>query len=160
MTRWISRPPDMAALFNPALLAVMCAGLAEGWESETGEALPLVLAPSGCAMLLSARARERLPSTRRTRLGPWIEEHGPERVEVARLAFALSPRVREAIRVGLREGLLQARAPGVHGKTPRTLPSDLSPETETVLKRTAWVGGWLAQGGSPLTILALLGAVR
>lgn len=159
MTVWTERPPETAALFNPALLAVLCARIAEGWTGETGEPLPIPIVFPACALLLHADARAALPDTRRTRLAHWIERHGRERLEVADLAIALAPRVREAMRLGLRHALLVPRAPGIIGSPPPTASSG-SAETRLILSRAPWVGGWLALGGTATTVLALLGVTR
>ena len=160
MTVWAQRPPETAALFNPALLAATCAGIASGWTERVGTALPLPIAFPACALLLHERARDALPSTRRTRLAPWVEEHSRERLEIADLAVSLAPRVREGLRLGLRHGVLDAQPPGILGM-PRALPANgLSQETRAILSRAAWVGRWLADAGSGVTVFALIGPAR
>lgn len=160
MTTWARRPPETAALFNPALLAATCAGIASGWSEQAGTALPLPIAFPACALLLHESARNALPSSRRTRLAPWIEEHSRERLEVADLSVSLAPRIREGLRLGLRHGMLAAQPPGIVG-FPRAVPANgFSAETAAILSRTAWVGRWLGDTGSSITVFALIGPTR
>jgi hypothetical protein len=160
MTVWAQRPPETAALFNPALLAATCARIASGWSKETGGPLPLPIAFPACALLLHEGARTALPDTRRTRLAPWIENHSRERLEVADLAVALAPRIREGLRLGLRHGVITAQPPGVRGFPPAPSWTAVSEETRTILSRANWVGQWLADAGSSTTVLALIGPPR
>lgn len=160
MTVWARRPPETAALFNPALLAATCAGIAAGWSEADGAALPLPVVFPACALLLHEGARNALPTSRRTRLAPWIEAHSRERLEVADLAVSLAPRIREGLRLGLRHGILAAQPPGVNGR-PRPVHSNgFSDETRGILSRAPWVGRWLADAGSSVTVFALIGPPR
>lgn len=160
MTVWARRPPETAALFNPPLLALVIARIASGWTSSLDRPLPLPIVFPASALLLHEGARTALPGTRRTRLAPWVEEHGRERLEVADLAIALAPRLREGLRLGVRHGLLEAHEAGVAATAQPAAPSALTSETRTILDRAPWVGVWLADAASPATVLLLLGVAR
>ena len=46
MTAWVDRPPIVAAMLNPALIAAILATAAEGYRKESDRALPWPLSSS------------------------------------------------------------------------------------------------------------------
>lgn len=71
MTAWIDRPPIVAAMLNPALLAAILATAANGYRKESDHALPWALSFIIAPLVLHRGTRQALPtSTRTRRAGP------------------------------------------------------------------------------------------
>jgi hypothetical protein len=68
VTAWIDRPPIVAAMLNPALIAAILATAANGYHKESDRALPWPLAFVIVPLVLHRGTREALPTSTRTHL--------------------------------------------------------------------------------------------
>lgn len=166
MTVWHTRTIEQRNLLNPAFCAIVLLHLAEGYAKEaatTGaeDKLPLELAFVGSGLVLRGKTRLQLPTTVRTSLATWIQDHPLERSSIAKGVVVLRTYVREALIFGAQHGVL-----GVHGRHVAALGAPVglsaylkasSAEVRDCLRTANFVGRWLWKGGAPSTVLALLG---
>lgn len=166
MTVWQTRTIEQRNLLNPAFCAVVLLHLTQGYKKEaTGggadDSLALALAFVGSSFVLRGQTREQLPSTVRTSLATWVQDHPLERSAIAKGVVVLRPYVREALIFGAQHGVL-----GVDGRrvVPLDPPAGLaaylrtsSAEVRDCFRAANFVGRWLWKAGAPSTVLALLG---
>lgn len=167
MTPWHARTIEQRNLLNPAFCAVVLWHVAGGYRVEAGvngtpEQLPLELAFVGASLVLRGQTRTQLPATVRTSLAAWVADHPLERSAVAKGVVVLRPYVREALLFGAQHGLL-----AVIGRHVVALDAPAkkmvgylkasSAEVKDCVRKATFVGRWLCKGGSPSTVLALLG---
>src|SRR4051794_39322715 len=107
MTPWQDRSPVMAAMLNPALLAVVTAIAAEEYERADGDAMPWPLAFLVAPLVLHRDTREALPRSTRSHLSTWIADHPSLRAGVPPRARSLAGPVREGVRFGVTNGALE-----------------------------------------------------
>lgn len=166
MTAWQSRTIEQRNLLNPAFCAIVLSQLATGYAKEASDGgvddrLPLELAFVGSSFVLRGQTRTQLPSTVRTSLATWIQDHPLERSAVAKGVVVLRSYVREAVIFGAQHGVL-----GVDGRSvvavdaPAGLAAYLrtsSAEVRECIRSANFVGRWLWKAGAPTTVMALLG---
>jgi hypothetical protein len=106
------------------------------------------------------RCRSTLPRIVQTSLAVWV--HGNPLSRLADRASTLSPFTRDAMMFGGLHGLFDLRGITI---TPnrdwrKRIAADLKDSTDevrTCSKRAEFVGRWLANAGSPSTVMAILG---
>jgi hypothetical protein len=157
MTEWSARSGVPAALLNPALMAVITAAAASGYERETQAAMPWPLSFVIAPMVLHRGTREALPSRLSTHLGVWVSRQPVLRAGLPLRAQALVGPVREGIRFGLRYGLLETGpAGGVRQAVTRLRPPDAG-DLRAILAKATFAGRWVSSSEEPATVFALLG---
>ena len=161
--RWNERSAEDQSLFNPAFCGLLLRTACKGYTSETLQpaAMPLPLAFLVLPVVLSQRMRDTLP-TMKTRITTWAASN-PEHIagfgDRARLMADVS---REAIQFGCAQQWLVVSAPGlaVGPAKFRPDPPKLATDTDDIgacYVAARFLGRWLAKGGSPATIMSLLG---
>lgn len=150
------RPAEREALLNPVFIALLLAHAASGHAERTGNAMPLAECFLVTPIVLHSQTRAALPQRVTKRLGPWLDEHPLLRAGLAGRARSTAPAVRAGLREGLRSGALELVGDGVAGHPPRRRKGlVLSVEVEEILKRSAFVGGWLGLAGPPVGVFAM-----
>jgi hypothetical protein len=166
MTVWHTRTVEQRNLLNPAFCAIVLLHLAEGYAKEAATTgaegkLPLELAFVGPSLVLRGQTRFQLPSTVRTSLATWIQEHPLERSAIAKGVVVLRTYVREALIFGAQHGVL-----GMDGRNVVALdaPTGLaaywkasSAEVRDCFRIANFVGRWLWKAGPSSTVLSLVG---
>lgn len=113
-------------------------------------------------MVLHGPTRRALPKSVRTSLAVWVGEHSDLRAMLPRRAQALSPFAKEALAFGGIHGVLKieqgARLSGDIDADKTLSVARPSDEVVECGKRSVFAGRWLARGGPPSTVMALLGA--
>lgn len=168
MTDWQARTIEQRNLLNPAFCAVVLWHVAKGYQAEVlatrdpAVALPMELAFVGASFVLRGQTRSQLPSTVRTSLATWVQDHPLERSAVAKGVMVLRPYVREALLFGAQHGVLVMR--GRHVASEQGAATRISgylkhssAEVRECANRAQFVGRWLHKGGTPSTVMALLG---
>jgi hypothetical protein len=153
-----ARPREREALFNPAFIALVLSRAAAGHQKRTDRAMPLSLCFITVPIALHGPTRGALPRKVTTKPGAWLDDHPLLRAGFSRRARAAAPHVRAGLREGLRAGILEIAGENIVGRPPRRRPGvALSEESEEILKRAQFAGGWLGLAGSPSGVFALWG---
>ena len=158
MRGWADRPPETAALLNPALLAVICANAASQYERESREAMPWPLAFLVAPLVLHRGTRQALPRTTRTHLSAWITNNPVIRAGFPQRAQSLTGLVREGLRFGMTHGALSVTE---DGRIRGVLPSSARPveggDATDIVRSAGFAGKWFTRADQPATLFALLG---
>jgi hypothetical protein len=157
MRAWPDRPPEVAALLNPALLAAISAAAASQYERASRQAMPWPLAFLIAPLVLHRGTREALPRDTRTHLPAWVAGNPVIRAGVPRRAQELTGMVREGLRFGMTHGALEVTGDGgIRSAVPFTRPVQGGDSAE-IIRSAGLVGRWFTKADQPATIFALLG---
>jgi len=158
VTSWADRSPVLAAMLNPALLAVIIAAAAAEYERADGDPMPWPLAFLVAPLVLHCDTREALPRSTRSHLATWVSDHPTIRAGLPARARSLTDPVREGLRFGLNTGVLAIVDDGrIRGSLPfKSQPPDRG-DLRTIVRSAGMVGKWLAKIDQPATSFALLG---
>ncbi|MFD6770944.1 three component ABC system middle component [Micromonospora chalcea] len=157
MTAWTDRPPIVAAMLNPALIAVILATAADGYRKESDRALPWPLAFIIVPLVLHRGTRQALPTSTRTHLATWTSRNPLLRTGFPPRAQSLVEPVREGVRFGLAQGVLTIEGDALQGRTRRPKGFQMPDELTDILRRASFVGRWLAKIDNTATVFAVLG---
>lgn len=145
--RWVDLPQDSAALFNPALLALLLRRGAEGSIVAGHRGLPWEYAYIILPYCLDAELRKSLPTHVTTQLVTWSKRRPTAISTFPPKAKAISGLVRGAIEFGLTNGILALEspflAPGPHPVKKSTASS--SDEVSSMQRKAIFLGRWLPQ---------------
>lgn len=149
---WAERVREEANLFNPYFLAVIIRQVAHSYESARGAGLPWPFPFLCVPLLLHEHSRQQLPYSSRTDLVVWLTDHPDIRFLTPGRARSLRPHVREALLVGVREGLVTIDRPALTiGIGPTRLAQARLDRTGgaagEILKEATKLGRWLARNG-------------
>jgi hypothetical protein len=153
MTVWDERSQVSAAYLNPAFIAAVLAGAANGYQEDRDRHMVWPLAFVVAPLVLHRSTRETLPRNTTTHLSAWISRNPLLHAGFAQRAQELVPTVREGLRFGLRHGLLTLEAGHLGGALKTTRDRQL----RTLLARARRVGHWLSRTDQPATVFALFG---
>lgn len=157
MTAWTDRPPIVAAMLNPALIAAILATAADGHRKESNRLLPWPLSFIIAPLVLHRGTRQALPSSTRTHLVTWTSRNPVIRAGFPARAQSLVEPVREGIRFGLAHNVLTLEGDGLSGRTRRPKGFQMPDDLADMLRRTNLVGRWLAKSDNIATVYAVLG---
>lgn len=151
------RPRDEAALFNPAFLGVLLSVASNEYERRRSQPLPYPLAFVVLPLVLASDVRSVLPRTTQAYFAKWVSNQPTVRVEMPIRSRATAPYAREAIRFGLRYGMLELVGARLRGsfRAPSAVRR-FQGETVDIVRQAAFVGRWLAPE-EPVQIFALFG---
>jgi hypothetical protein len=158
VTSWADRSPVLAAMLNPALLALVIAAAAVEYERTDGDPMPWPLAFLVAPLVLHRDTREALPRSTQSHLATWVSAHPTIRAGLPARARSLADPVREGLRFGLNTGVLAIVGDGrIRGSLPVTSQPPDRGDLRTVVRSAGMVGKWLAKLDQPATSFALLG---
>jgi hypothetical protein len=157
MTEWVARPVEEARLLNPAFLAALIAAAAADFERTSGEAMPWIFSFLVPPLVLPARSRESLPGNIQAHLSSWIQSHPEVRVGFPGRVKLLVPLVREALRFGLRSGVLTIDGRGLRGTIRLGIGNRRTSEVAECFRAARFIGRWFGRRHDVKTIYALLG---
>lgn len=155
---WSQRSPVPAAMFNPALIAVIIGAAANQYQTKGGFPMPWPLCFLVPPMVLHSPTREALPKTSTTSLPKWSADHPVLTAGFPPRAQHLAQHVREGLRFGLREGVFDLALEGSAlqcdklPKTTKNSPGDLAP----VVRGAGMLGRIFARTGDAATVYAAL----
>jgi len=156
--RWIDRPVEEARLLNPAFLVTLLAASASDYEaSSSGGAMPWTLAFLIPPLALPAETRAALPGSIQAHFASWLQDHPEVRLGFARRAQPLVPLVREALRLGVRNGRLDLADGRLRATTRTEPPNDPTEDLAECFNAARFVGRWFARRHDVTTIYGLLG---
>lgn len=146
------RVTEEFALFNPAFLGYMINRSAYGWEKAQGRGMPVAATYLVLPVVLHGPTRRALPSTTRTNLLVWMQDH-PSLVEAFPAhALGLKQRVSDAILLACSTGLVVANAGLLVRGRARRMPQGISDEVHECFAKAEWAARWFSQT-SPATSL-------
>lgn len=109
-------------------------------------------------LVLHRGTRDALPRTTRTHLGNWVSQNPVLHAGIPARALSLAEPVREGLRFGLANGVLQVdergRLSGVLAPPSRTV---VPGEVDEIIAKAGLVGKWFAKINQPATAFAVLG---
>ncbi|MCR6491446.1 three component ABC system middle component [Cellulomonas sp. P24] len=154
---WSERSAVAAAMFNPALVAVIIAVTSNQYRATAGLAMPWPLSFLACPMVLHGPTRSDLPRQSRTSLASWVSEHEALAAGFAARARNMSPLVCEGVRFGLREGLLRVVDDGrLHCDEVPSVGVRAPADLRKVVLGAGMLGRVFGRTGDPATIFATL----
>jgi len=158
---WSEQSTEQARLLNPAFLASLVWGCANGYSKVDKRGVPYPLLFVAMPAVLQKATREILPRSARTSLAAWLVDNPQVHAGFAERAMALVPLVKAGILFGANGQLLDAPSPRILAvRRPRSLARFLreaSNEVATCMKKAEFVGKWFASSGDHTTIMALWG---
>jgi Family of unknown function (DUF6521) len=154
-----TKSPEIAALFNPALISLLLVRSARAYQNEAGESLPMVYAPIIATIALHPEARSTLSMNITTKFATWIDRSSSLQSLLRDKILDMAPTVNEGILFALLYDVLRLREGGlVPGDT--RLANAIRADTDdvaTAQRVAAYLGRWLPRAGSPATVCAMLG---
>lgn len=163
LERWQDRPIEEANLFNPAFLCALINEFLKDYQKVHSSGAPTTVIVIAMAATLHRASRERLPNRTVTPLYAWLQENEDLLVGFAIRAKNIVPYVKEAIIFGMATETLEA-GDGHNlliGSKRVTFPKSFIDTTTTEMKeiidRAKFMGRWLSNSGSEISITAAWG---
>lgn len=133
-----------------------------GYSEKDTSGLPYPLAFIILSIILHDPTFKLLPRNARTSLPAWIQENNSVRILFAERVISLKTHTREAILFSSQYGwLILNNRNRLQIKTPNFITQrhlrKLDDETTVFIKRSRFLGKWLASVSSPQTVLTLWG---
>jgi Family of unknown function (DUF6521) len=163
LERWQDRPIEEANLFNPAFLCVLINEFLKDYQKLHAGGAPITVVVIAMATTLHRTSRERLPNRTVTPLYAWLQENEDLLVGFASRAKNIVPYVKEAIIFGMATETLDAGNGHniLLGSKKATFPKSFIDTTTTEMKaiidRAKFMGRWLSNSGSEISITAAWG---
>ena len=153
MKRWSERSRVEASILNPALIALLVSEAARQYEIQAN---PMIVSMAFLIppLVLHRPTRDVLPRDTRTHLSTWIARQPVLRAGFPDRAAAMTPLTREALRFGIRNGVLEITGGEIRSLTTRPAPPG---DLRVLIKNAGMVGRWLAKSDQPSTVFALFG---
>lgn len=151
------RTTEEFALFNPAFLGYMINRAAYGWEKAQGHGIPVAVVYIVLPVVLHGPTRRALPTTTRTNLLVWMQDH-PLQVEAFPAhAVSLKQRVSDAIFLASSTGLVAADDGLLTRGSARKMPQGTSDEVRECFSKAEWVARWFAQTSPAMSLFTYWG---
>lgn len=158
---WSKRPKEVANLFNPAFCCTILTASIVGYRNYAKTGLPFPLAFLIFPLVLHKRTRDVLPITSKTSLAVWIDENPEVKFLYNENVTTMKPFVGEAILFGSKyhwisynNGLFEST---LKDSQITSIASRSNGEVHDCILKARVVGKWLANSGTPETIMGLLG---
>ncbi|MBF0555841.1 MAG: hypothetical protein HQK96_15045 [Nitrospirae bacterium] len=162
MKAWQERPIEEANLLNPAFCCVVLTSSIVGYASDKGYWMPFPLSFMILPLVLHKPTRDLLPLKTTTSFPAWIQKNASARVLFYERVVSLKPYTREALTFGLIHNWLAFQEDGNLQSIKKETDIDkylrkLNDEAQECVKRSHFLGKWLAKAGSPQTVMTLWG---
>jgi hypothetical protein len=158
---WEHRPPEEAALYNPAFCGELLARSVKAYCSSIDRCFPLPLAFVILPLALPPGTRRALPGKSNTTFETWAAQHEVLLSEIPSTVLALRPVTREALLFLTQHKALAISPRGLAlGETPLRLSSkraSTSTEVEEMQRTARLLGRWFANQANPNSILLAMG---
>jgi hypothetical protein len=160
---WRDRPPEEAALLNPAFCGELVARATSNYEKVRAADFPLPLAFLILPLVLHPPTLAALPGKANTTFATWSADHEALLAEVPERILRLRPITREALLFLAQHGALRVDANGLRtGETPMKLPTKAftsTPAVDEIRRAAGLLGRWFANQGAPVQILQTMGVM-
>ncbi|MEO6563278.1 MAG: three component ABC system middle component [Nitrosospira sp.] len=163
LERWHDRPIEEANLFNPAFLCALLHEFLKDYAKAQAVGAPLTVVVIAMTATLHRASRERLPNTTVTSLYEWLQDNEDLLIGFASRAKNIVPYVKEAILFGMATEALAAGEGHnlLLGTTKATFPKSFidttTAEMKAIINRTKFMGRWLSNSGSEISVAAAWG---
>lgn len=163
LEKWLQRPVEEANLFNPPFLCALVHEFLKQYTKVQSKGAPLTIVIITIATTLHRDSRERLPNRTVTPVYAWLQDNEDLLIGFAERAKNIAPYVKEAILFGMATNTLEAGEghsllPGtVKAIFPKSFSETTTTETKAIIDRTRFMGRWLPNSGSELSITAAWG---
>lgn len=159
---WSDRPHEEAHLLNPAFVGMLLCRMVTDYGRKVGRPMPIALAFLLAPIVLHRRTREALPKSTVTGVLPWLQEHKDVHVTFAGRMRVTRAVTQEALMFSMAHAYLTVDGAALavgRRRIPASYLKDAShtDETRECVERAAFVGRWLAGGGTDETIFAAWG---
>jgi hypothetical protein len=163
MQEWQQRPAEVAHLFNPAFCGTLIAKTAETYSSAAGHGLQFGLVFLILPIILHEETRTSLPRGTVTSFLAWIENHQAQLIGFPDRVRRLRPVTQEAVMFNLAHRIMRVADDGdlvpgeVTVSSTTTALRPLTPDAQDCIRKSLFLGRWLAAAGTPSTIMASWG---
>lgn len=159
LPHWESRPIEIANLLNPAFGSLLIRETAVEYEKTTKVGLPYAVAFLVLPLSLHRPTREALPSTSKSLLHAWIQEHPAIQALVPERTRRLRLFSREAILFGLQNGVLKVAEDGrlQNARKGKVSFSNDAVDARNALAAAGLLGRWFGKVSDPSLIFAMWG---
>lgn len=163
LEKWQDRPIEEANLFNPAFLCALIHEFLKEYVKAQSAGAPITVVVIGMTATLHRASRERLPNRTVTPLYAWLQDNEDLLIGFASRAKNLVPYLKEAILFGMATDTLAAGdghdlLPGTTKATfPKPFVETTTIEMKSIIDRTKFMGRWLSNSGSEISVVAAWG---
>jgi hypothetical protein len=160
---WRDRPPEIAALLNPAFCGELIARATQDYERIRAAAFPLPLGFVVLPLVLHPPTLSILPSRANTTFATWSAENEALLADLPERTLRLRPISREALLFLAQHKALTVDAEGLRtGEKPMRLTAKsavTTPDTDGIRRAAGLLGRWFANQGAPGHILQTMGVM-
>ena len=161
MKEWANRPPEIAALLNPAFCGFLMSTGLDAYTHNVNEgapyAFPFVMLP----LVLHKPTRQAFPRSSRTAFSTWITNAD---TAIAKIGFAeraknMAPYVKEALAFAMQHNSIYVTESGrlkTSNPAPKSFPN-ATQEVNECVRAAVMCGKWFSMVGDFKTAMALLG---
>lgn len=163
LEKWKDRPIEEANLFNPAFLCGLTHEFLRDYVKVQAGGAPLTVVVIGMTTTLHRASRERLPNRTVTPLYAWLQDNEDLLIEFASRAKNIVPYIKEAILFGMATETLAAGDGhnlllGAKKATfPKSFIDTTTAEMRSIIDRAKFMGRWLSNSGSEISVAAAWG---
>jgi hypothetical protein len=163
LNRWDDRPIEEANLFNPAFLCALIHEFLKDYEKTQSNGAPLVVVIIAITTTLHRSSRERLPNRTVTPLYAWLQDNEDVLIGFANRAKNIVPYAKEAIMFGIATETLAVGTGhklllGANKATfSKSFIEQTTSELRSIIDRSKFMGRWLSNSGSEISISAAWG---
>ncbi|QYU69675.1 hypothetical protein J4558_05940 [Leptolyngbya sp. 15MV] len=158
---WRDRPPEEAALLNPAFCGELIARATKDYERIRAAAFPFPLGFLVLPLVLHPPTLAVLPGRANTTFATWSANNEALLAELPERTLRLRPISREALLFLAQHRALTVDAEGLRtGEKPMRLSARAAPTTpdvEDIRRAAGLLGRWFANQGAPGQILQTMG---
>lgn len=158
---WRDRPPEEAALLNPAFCGELIARATKDYERIRLAAFPLPLAFIVLPLVMHPPTVYALPGRANTTFATWSADNEALLAELPERTLRLRPISREAILFLAQHRALTLGVDGLStGEKPMKLTAKIptsTPDVDEIRRAAALIGRWFASQGAPVQILQTMG---
>ncbi|MGX9181559.1 three component ABC system middle component [Mesorhizobium sp. BHbdii] len=158
---WRDRPPEEAALLNPAFCGELIARATKDYERIRAAAFPLPLGFVVLPLVLHPPTLAVLPGRANTTFATWSADNEALLAELPERTLRLRPISREALLFLAQHRALTVDAEGLRtGAKPMRLTAKTvatTPDVDDIRRAAGLLGRWFANQGAPVQILQTMG---
>jgi hypothetical protein len=163
LEKWRDRPIEEANLFNPAFLCALVHEFLKDYRKAQADGAPMTIVVIAMTATLHRASRERLPNTTVTPLYAWLQDNEDLLIEFDSRARNIVPYIKEAILFGMATDTL-ASGNGHNlllgakkASFPQSFIDSTTPEMKSIISRAKFMGRWLSNSGSEISVVAAWG---
>ncbi|MEK7801912.1 MAG: three component ABC system middle component [Pseudomonadota bacterium] len=163
LEKWQDRPIEEANLFNPAFVCALVHEFLKDYVKAQAGGAPITVVVIAMTATLHRASRERLPNRTVTPLYAWIQDNEDLLIGFASRAKNIVPYVKEGILFGMATETVAVGKglnllPGAKKATfPKPFIDKTTAEMRSIIDRAKFMGRWLSNSGSEISVAAAWG---